>query len=177
MFTDHNRRNTRPVPVTEAAAAEVLVTPKLFEAVLSAPKNLIALTTSNTSLALSQLRQLAMRSGQSIYLWEPDVGVVSMRESTVRVPSTQRMGDALRHIQRSLHFGVYVFVEAERQIQPAHGLLLRSIAEARGPSARKLVFLGEAFRPPVELIEAVEYMRCNDSRRLDLRLRDGHWLS
>lgn len=163
--------------MTDAASAEVLVTPKLFESVLSSPKNLIALTTSNAALAMNQLRQLAMRSGQSIYLWEPDAGIVSLRESTVRVPSTQRMGDALRHIQRSLHFGVYVFVEAERQLQPAHGLLLRSIAEARGASARKLVFLGESFRPPTELIEAVDYMRCNDSRRLDLRLRDGRWIN
>lgn len=162
--------------MTDAASAEVLVTPKLFESVLSTPKNLIALTTSNAPLAMNQLRQLAMRSGQSIYLWEPDAGIVSLRESTVRVPSTQRMGDALRHIQRSLHFGVYVFVEADRQLQPAHGLLLRSIAEARGASARKLVFLGESFRPPTELIEAVDYMRCNDSRRLDLRLRDGRWI-
>lgn len=163
--------------MTDAPPAEVLVTPKLFEAVLSAQKNLIALSTSNPTLALAQLRQLAMRSGQSIYLWEPDVGIASIRESSVRVPSTQRMGDALRHIQRSLHFGVYVFVEAERQLQPAHGLLLRSIAEVRGATARKVVFLGETFKPPVELIEAVEYLRCQGAHRLDLRLRDGRWIS
>lgn len=174
MFRIHYRKDFS-TPVIDAAAADVLVTPKLFEAMLAADKNLVALHTSNAPLAMTQLRQLAMRSGQSIYQWEADIGLVSMRDATVRVPSTQRMGDALRHIQRSLHFGVYVFVDVERELQPAHGLLLRSISESRGPAARKLVFLGASFKPPTELIEAVEYMRCQGSRHVDLRLRDGRW--
>lgn len=167
---------SRSAPVPEPAAADVLVTPRLFENLLASERHIIALATTNSPLAFTQFRQIAKRSGQSIYQWLPEFGIVSIRDESVSVPSTQRMGDALRHIQRSLHFGIYVFVDALQYLQPVHNMLLRGIAEQSGTSPRKLIFLGQAYQPPEELFSAVEFVRCNDASRLDLKLRDGRWV-
>ena len=112
------QRETRPIcsfrilvddpftPVIDAAPPSVLVTPKLFESLLFADKNLIVMSTSEPSVALSQLRQLAMRGGQAVYVWEPQLGI----------------------------------------------------------------------NMPADLVDSVEYLRCNGSSTARLRLRDGKWL-
>ena len=79
-------------------AAELLVTQKLLDQILKAPGNLIALETTHVNDALVQFRTLAMRTGTSMYLWEPDGGISSLRESGLRVPGSKRITDALRYV-------------------------------------------------------------------------------
>ncbi len=160
----------------DAAPAAVLVTPKMFESLLSADKNLIVMSTPEPVVALAQLRQLAMRGGQAVYVWEPELGIAPMRDASARVTSTERLGDALRYIQRSRHFGIYVLVGAERELRAEHTGLLQSISEGDSPAARKLAFLGSSFNLPADLIESVDYIRCNGATTARLRLRDGKWL-
>lgn len=160
--------------VSDVTSAAVLVTPKLFEALLSAQKNLLFLSTPDPQLALSQLRQLAMRGGQAVYVWEANVGIAPMREGGARIATTQRFGDALQHVQRSRHFGVYVFVDIAK-LSVEESRQLRLIAENVGAATRKVVFLGRNFKSPTELLELMEFKRCNDSVRTNLRLRDGKW--
>lgn len=163
------------MPVSDATSAAVLVTPKLFEAILAAQKNLLFVSTPDAALALAQLRQLAMRSGQAIYAWESDDGIVPMRDGGARIASTQRFGDAIRHVQRSPHFGIYVFVGVAGKLLAGDIEGLVSIAENDGPAARKVVFLGPSFKTPDALIGLSEFMRCNDPVHTTLRLRDGNW--
>ncbi|MEO6075510.1 MAG: hypothetical protein ABIP56_01765 [Dokdonella sp.] len=152
------------------------MTPKLFESLLFADKNLIVMSTSEPSVALSQLRQLAMRGGQAVYVWEPQLGIAPMRDVTARIAGTERLGDALRYIHRSRHFGIYVFMRAERELRAEHTGLLQAISDGDNPAARKLAFLGSSFNMPADLVDSVEYLRCNGSSTARLRLRDGKWL-
>ena len=161
--------------MSDAADAVVLVTPKLFEAILSAQKNLLYVSTPDAARALAQLRQLAMRSGQAVYAWNADDGISPMRDDGIRIGTTHRFGDALRHIQRSRHFGVYVFVGVAGKLSGDEIGRLKWIAENEGPASRKVVFLGPSFKAPTELLNLMEFMRCNDSARTNLRLRDGTW--
>lgn len=160
----------------DAASTAVLVTPKMFESLLTADKNLIIMSTPDPTLALSQLRQLAMRGGQAVYVWEPEIGIAPMRDTSARVGSTERLGDALRHVLRSRHFGIYIMVGAERELRPEHSGLLKSISDSVSPAARKLAFLGSSFNMPADLVQSVEYIRCNGATTARLRLRDGKWL-
>lgn len=161
--------------MSDATSAAVLVTPKLFEAMLSTQKSLVSFSTPDAPLALAQLRQLAMRGGQAVYVWTADEGISPVRDGGVRISTTQRFGDALRHVQRSRHFGVYVFVGAPGNFSADDIGRLQSIAENDGRASRKVVFLGSSIKAPTELIDLMEFMRCNDSARTNLRLRDGIW--
>lgn len=156
---------------------ELLVTPKLFEEVLSSRKNLVALETSNAPVAIAQLRPLAMRSGQSVYLWQPDVGIVSLRESEVRVPGTHRLGDAFRYVLRSIHFGVYVFAGFDTPMKAQDTLLLRSISRISGGNERKIVLVGGKLVLPDDLDGLFEHLYCGLGRQRQLRLRDGKWVN
>src|SRR6187402_3772541 len=84
-------------------AAELLVTQKLLEQILKAPANLIALETAHGGDALNQFHTLAMRTGTSMYVWDPDNGISSLRESGLRVPGSKRITDALRYVLQSMH--------------------------------------------------------------------------
>lgn len=147
----------------------------MFESLLSADRNLIVMSTPEPLVALSQLCQLAMRGGQAVYSWEPGLGIAPMRDLRARIASTERLGDALRYIQRSRHFGIYVLVGAERELLAEHTGLLQAISEDGSPATRKLAFLCSSFNMPADLVDSVEYLRCNGASTARLRLRDGKW--
>lgn len=159
----------------DATPAAVLVTTKMFESLLSADRNLIVMSTPEPLVALSQLCQLAMRGGQAVYSWEPGLGIAPMRDLRARIASTERLGDALRYIQHSRHFGIYVLVGAERELLAEHTGLLQAISEDGSPATRKLAFLCSSFNMPADLVDSVEYLRCNGASTARLRLRDGKW--
>lgn len=148
----------------------------MFESLLSTDKNLIIMSTPDPALALTQLRQLAMRGGQAVYVWQPQSGIAPLREASPKVAGTERLGDALRHIQRSRHFGIYLLLGAEREMRGEHVGLLQSISESDNAAPRKLAFLGSSFNMPADLVESVHYIRCNGTSDARLRLRDGTWL-
>lgn len=107
-----------------STASEVFVTPKLFERIVQSPHNLIAIETANPADVLAQFRLLALRTGQSVYYWQEDAGITSLRERDVRVPGSKRVTDALRYILQSMQFGVYLFTDyAEHLRAPNIGLL------------------------------------------------------
>ncbi|HEY0179055.1 MAG TPA: hypothetical protein VGC30_05425 [Dokdonella sp.] len=157
--------------------ADLPTVQKLLERVVQSPRHLVALETANVGDLLAQLRTLAMRGGPAVYLWEPDSGIASLRESGLQVPGTKRLGDALRYIAQSMHFGVYLFIGFIDALRPADTVLLRRISRLHAGSERKLVFVGGRFEPPEELDGMFERMTVNDEQRRRLRLRDGRWLT
>lgn len=159
-------------------AAEIFVTSRLFERIVQSTQNLIAIETADTTDVLGQFRRLALRTGQSVYTWEPDVGITSLRESAMPVPSTRRMSDALRYILQSMQFGVYLFHEIERIRAPNTGLL-RQISRIRTGNGRKVVFLGEGIHLPEGLDELLERIAHNQTGAglTRPRLRDGRWVT
>lgn len=134
------------------------------------------MSTPDPALALAQLRQLAMRGGQAVYEWQPELGIAPLRDASPRIAGTERLVDALRHIQRSRHFGIYILLGAERELRREDVGLLQSIGDSDNTAPKKLAFLGSSFIMPAELVESVHYIRCNGTANASLRLRDGKWL-
>jgi hypothetical protein len=156
--------------------ADPLVTPRLFDAILAASGNLVALETVDAEEAVAQFRQLALRSGRSIYLWDPVRGIRSLREPDVCVAGTQRLADALRYVLQSMHFGVYLFGGFADQLKPPGPVLLRRIARLRGGNARKLVLIGGPFDLPDDVHALFDRLPEIWRARLRPRLRDGRWM-
>lgn len=156
---------------------ELLVTPKLFEQILKAEGNLIGIETPDVDETLAQFRQLAIRSGQSVYLWDPEAGISALRESELRVPGSKRLPDALRFILQSIQFGVYLLRDFEAQVKPPNTSLLRRIARIRTGNERKLVFIAPRLEFPGDLDALVERMSARGDASARPRLRDGRWVT
>ncbi|HMM66794.1 MAG TPA: hypothetical protein PKC03_07615 [Dokdonella sp.] len=157
--------------------AGVLVTPKLFEQILNAEGNLIGIETAQMEETLDQFRQLAMRSGQSVYVWDPENGIAALRQSELRVPGSKRLSDALRFILQSMQFAVYLLVDFEEQVKPPNTALLRRFARIRTGNQRKMVFLARRLEFPEEIDVLVERMTPGKVANSPPRLRDGRWVT
>jgi len=157
--------------------SELLITPKLFDQILKAEGNVLGLATADVDDSLLQFRQLAVRSGQSVYLWTPENGISSMRETDVHVPGSRRLADALRFILQSLHFGVYLFTQFEEQLKPPATSLLRRIARIRTGNERKLLFVASALQFPDDIDSLVERVSPSMGGSFRPRLRDGRWVT
>ena len=163
--------------MSSTAAAEVFVTPKLFERIVQSPQNLIAIETPQAADVLAQFRLLALRTGQSVYYWQADAGITSLREREMRVPGSKRVTDALRYILQSMQFGVYLFTDYAEHLRAPNIGLLRQISRIRSGNGRKVVFVGEEVHLPDgldELVERIVHLQVGQSRP---RLRDGRWVT
>ncbi len=157
-------------------AMEAIVSPKLFEQILGAEGNLIGIETTQIEETLEQFRQQALRSGQSVYLWDPENGIAALRQSELRVPGSKRFNDALRFILQSVQFGVYLLIDFDEQIKPPNTSLLRRFARVRSGNQRKIVFLARSLSFPEEIDSLVERLSTSPKSSSPPRLRDGRWV-
>ena len=157
--------------------SELPLVQKLLDRIVQSSQALIALETSSSAETLTQMRMLAMRGGTSIYAWEPESGLASLRESGLHVPGSKRMTDALRYVLQSMHFGVYLFVDFADHLRPTDTLLLRRISRLQATNERKLVFIGNRIDLPEELDGMFERFTAESEMHRQLRLRDGRWVT
>ncbi len=152
------------------------VTQKLLDRILQSPQHLVLLETEAAGEMVAQMRTLAMRGGTSVYAWDPEIGIASLRESGLNVPGSKRIGDALRYVMQSMHFGIYLFVDFADHLRPTDTLLLRRISRMQTANPRKLVFVAARIEMPEELEGMFERITNESEQRPHLRLRDGRWL-
>ena len=147
-----------------------------FEHILAAPSGLVTLSSTDIAGLIDQFRNFARHSGQALYLWQPDQGLTSLRDAQGGVPDCQRLGNALRHMQHSLHFGVYFLVGVALPLSAMDSALLRKLAHSPAKYLRRVVLVD----PPSALVEylgrLVVNLHCVDNQPPRLRLRDGRWL-
>lgn len=164
-------------PRADSAVAAVHVTPALFDRILQSPHNLVAIQTANAEDVIAQFRVLALRTGQSVYYWQDEAGIASLRDREVRVPGSKRATDALRYILQSPQFGVYLFTDFAGHLRPPNTGLLRQIARSRSVVGRKVVFVGEVLPMPEGLEASVESITHESTTSTRPRLRDGRWVT
>ncbi|ULU23977.1 hypothetical protein [Dyella terrae] len=158
-------------PVSPAhAGAEVL------ERILAARGSLIALDGGETAGLVGQLRPLVRRSGQAVYLWNPELGLGNLREEHVALPGSQRLNIALRYMLQSNHFGVYFLQRLPLPLLMADATLLRQLARAATGHVRRVVLLD----PPEALVasfnDVLVRLSCQSKPAQRPRLRDGRWM-
>ncbi|MFI4969199.1 MAG: hypothetical protein ACHP7D_03265 [Lysobacterales bacterium] len=156
--------------------ADLPGTQKLLDRIVKSTQHLIVLETANIAETVAQMRTLAMRGGTSVYSWTPDTGIESLRESGLNVPGSKRIGDALRYVLQSMHFGVYLFIDFAAHLRPVDTLLLRRISRMQTANERKLVFVGSDVELPEELEGMFDRFAADADRQHRLRLRDGRWV-
>jgi hypothetical protein len=149
---------------------------EVFEQILGASSGLVLLQSDDCPGLLEQFRSIARHTGQAVYLWQPDTGLGSMRDAHVRVPDCQRLGNALRFMQQSLHFGVYVLVGLELPLSAMDDTLLRQLARMPQGHLRRVVLVNAPPALAEHLGTLAVHLRSDDSSPRRLRLREGRWL-
>ncbi|TAL84189.1 MAG: hypothetical protein EPN74_12430 [Rhodanobacter sp.] len=159
------------------APAPALAGNEILERILAAPSGLVTLACQDIQALLEQFTATARHTGQAIYLWQPDTGLGSLREAHLRIPDCQRLGNALRYMQQSLHFGVYLLVGIELPLSAPDATLLRQLARAPKAYLRRIVLIDVPPALTAHLADLAVPMDSEDGRPPRLRLRDGRWLS
>ena len=59
---------------------------EIFERILAAPAGLILLEGRESQSLTEQFRAIVRRSGQAVYLWQPDLGLGNLIDALARVP-------------------------------------------------------------------------------------------
>lgn len=152
----------------------------LTDRIVDSPGLLVALETPRPEALLDQFRQAALREGQAIYHFVPGVGIGSLREPGVHVPGTRGAFDALRHIDASGHFGIYVFHPVSTLgLAPGSAVLVRlreMLAAARVDAAPKRIVLMDRYVGLDPALERLATRIFDQPGRAALRLRNGRWV-
>ena len=158
------------------AAAPVQAGSEILERILAAPGGLVVLDSKDVPALIEQIRAIARHTGQAVYLWQPDTGLVSLRDAHVRVPDCQRLGHALRYMKQSMHFGVYLLIGLELPLSAMDATLLHQLARAPKGHLRRVVLIDVPPTLAEHLGEIAVRVDAEDSQPRRLRLRDGRWL-
>lgn len=154
---------------TSHAGAEIL------ERILAARGNLVSLEGGEDVGLIEQLRLLVRRTGQAIYLWNPEKGLGNLREEHAGLPGSQRLSITLRYIQQSNHFGVYLLQRPPMPLGMGDATVLRQLARATTGHVRRIVLLD----PPAPLVtsfnDVLVRLSCQPEPAQRPRLRDGRW--
>lgn len=168
---------------TTGEQSALFVTPELFERIVASERNMIGIETRRADDILEQFRRFAVKAGRAVYLWEDGIGLVSLREESVSVPGTTRLIDALRHIQTTLHFGVYLFRQLPESLRYSamRGQCLAALRQYtrgrwQGANVRKMVLLDMRVGLGEGLDEFIERIVDAPDMVKRLRLRDGRWV-
>lgn len=151
-----------------------------MERIVESPSLLVAIETPRPESILDQLRQAALREGQAVYHFVPGVGVGSLRQPGVHVPGTRGAYDALRHIDASSHFGIYVFHPVSSLGLVAGSAVLtrlQALAVAVESSmARKRIVLLDRYIGIDASLEPATTRIYDRPERASRRLRNGRWV-
>lgn len=158
-------------PAPPQAGAEI------FERILAAPSGLVVLESKDVAALIEQMRALARHSGQAVYLWQSDTGLGSLRDAHAKVPDCERLGNALRYMQQSMHFGVYFLRGLELPLSAVDAATLRQLARAPKGHLRRVVLVDAPPALVSHLGDVVAWVSSEDDKPRNLRLRDGRWLT
>jgi hypothetical protein len=146
-----------------------------LDRIIEADSAVVVLRAEKPELLVEQFRQVTRRSGQTVYVWHPEEGMRSLRDMDVRVPGCRTVGDTLRFVLHSMHFGVYVLTGIRGQLAKPELALMRKLLRGVSDHVRKVVLLtdDDALVTSVEDIASVIGGSVPGSRP---RLRDGRWV-
>ena len=175
-------RNVRVERLLDFGAMTPLMAPSplagsdTYERILTAPGGLVVLEHVDSSALIEQFRALARHHGQSVYVWRAETGMENLREAHTSIPGSQRLGNALRYIQQSIHFGIYLLTPFALPLTPTDSTLLRQLARAPAGHVRRVVLLDA----PSSLVSSIDDVAVHLGGSMDVvqrpRLRDGRWL-
>lgn len=162
--------------VYAADMTEVEFPETLHQYIENAPSTIVAIYCQGAAEIVKALEGFTRRRGTTIYAWTVDRGLVSLREQGMVVPASRRLADALRYVQQSAHFGIYLIPIAGSQLTPPIVAQLRQISRVSDGPLKRIVLLNETADLPNSILEYCAHLQMQPRSSAKLRLRDGRWI-
>ena len=162
--------------VYAADMTEVEFPETLHQYIENAPSTIVAIYCQGAAEIVKALEGFTRRRGTTIYAWTVDRGLVSLREQGMVVPASRRLADALRYVQQSAHFGIYLIPIAGSQLTPPIVAQLRQISRVSDGPLKRIVLLNETADLPNSILEYCAHLQMQPRSSAKLRLRDGRWV-
>ena len=162
--------------VLAADASEADFAQVLHQHIEDSPSALVALYCRGAAEIVKALEGFSRRSGTTVYAWTLDRGLISLREDGIVVPGSRRLGEALRYVQQSVHFGIYLLPVTGHQLTPPAVAQLRQITRATDGILKRVVLLNETGDLPSSISEYCAHVQLQPRSSAKLRLRDGRWV-
>ncbi len=157
--------------MTEAEFPETL-----HQYIENAPSTIVAIYCRGAAEIVKALEGFARRRGTTIYAWTVDRGLISLREQGIVVPASRRLAEALRYVQQSAHFGIYLIPVAGAQLTPPIVAQLRQISRVSDGALKRIVLLNETADLPTSILEYCAHLQMQPRSSAKLRMRDGRWV-
>jgi hypothetical protein len=148
----------------------------VHSAIEESPTTLVCLYSRAIPETVQALEHYSRRRGSTLYAWTLDRGLISLREVGMVVPASRRLGEALRYVQQSVHFGIYLVPVDGQALTPPIVAQMRQIARANDGVLKRVVLLTEQAEIPSSLIEYCSHIQMQPRASAHLRLRDGRWI-
>lgn len=178
MVTMNNPLNLLDADTLEATQTSSDVPPptRLVEDLMTSSARLLVVHTPSAQAVLKEFRRVARLTGKSIYRYSEEIGIYSLKDGDFIVPGSKRLPDALRYIQQSMHYGIYLLDDIAASLRQPNLGLLRQLARARAGNDRKVILIGTDLRIPALLSESVMQFTHHHVLPTRPRLRDGKWV-
>jgi len=112
---------------------------------------LVTVETTEEARVLGVIERCANLLGRASFSWSVTDGLRRCNRPE-RVPATEALGDALRHIDTTPHNGIYTLLDAHPYLNdPAVVRVIREIAQEYSRCARTLVFVSPRIDLPTDL--------------------------
>jgi hypothetical protein len=149
---------------------------RLVEDLMGCAARVLVVHTPSAHAVLKEFRRVARLTGKSIYRYTEEVGIHSLKDGDFIVPGSKRLPDALRYIQQSMHYGIYLLDDISSSLRQPNLGLLRQLGRARTGNDRKVILIGSDLRIPAALAESVMQFTHQHVLPTRPRLRDGKWV-
>jgi hypothetical protein len=148
----------------------------LHQAIEDATSTLVCVYCRGIPEIVKSLEGYSRRRGSTVYAWTQDRGLISLREDGIVVPASRRLAEALRYVQQSVHFGIYLLPIDGQALTPPTVAQMRQIARANDGIIKRVVMLSETAEIPSVLSEYCAHIQLQPRASAHLRLRDGRWI-
>jgi len=149
---------------------------RLVEDLMASSARVLVVHTPSSKAVIKEFRRVARLTGKSIYRYSESIGIYSLKDGDFVVPGSKRLPDALRYIQQSMHYGIYLLDNIAASLRQPNLGLLRQLSRARAGNDRKVILVGTDLRIPAGLSESVMQFTHQHVLPTRPRLRDGKWI-
>jgi hypothetical protein len=169
--SDHNRYRVLAADVGEAEFPSML-----HRCIEESSSILVCVYCKGIPEIVKSLETFSRRQGSTLYAWTQDRGLISLREDGIVVPASRRLAEALRYVQQSVHFGIYLLPIDGQALTPPTVAQMRQIARANDGIVKRVVMLSESAEIPAALGDYCTHLQIQPRASAHLRLRDGRWI-
>jgi len=141
----------------------------MLEALIDSDVSLACIQTPKHASLIKAFSEIAADSGRAMYLWTPEKGLARMGIEHIPIPHSTDLGQAVRHINSTVHYGIYIVHRPGQRLQNDERTIasIRRYAVTSHRSRHLIIFVDETLRLADELRPLCQWVSASDAELPD----------